>query len=146
MEQAVITLTEGVKAHITVRDVQFFADEAIADGGTNAGPNPVEILTSALGACAAMTARVYARRKGWPLEGVDVVVTHHKLKAADYPDYSGPADSVNTFRQEITFHGPLTDEQRQRLLEIAGRCPVHRILEQPNFFVEVLADAETDGA
>ena len=132
--------------NVTGKTHHFLSDASVEKGGQDKGPTPYELLLAALGSCTSITIRMYAERKGWPLEGVEVVVTHHKLKAADYPEYSGSSDSVNTFRQEITFHGPLTDEQRQRLLEIAGRCPVHRILEQPNFFVEVLADAETDGA
>lgn len=139
MAVANLVLTDGLKVGITVRDVDFIADEPLHDGGTNEGPTPVEMLTASLGACAAITARLYANRKGWPLESVEVSVSHQKIKAADYPAYTGESDFVNEFRQVITFKGDLTDEQKQRLLEIAGKCPVHKILNQPNFMFEELA-------
>jgi uncharacterized OsmC-like protein len=139
MAEVKLVLTSGLQARAQVRDVAFIADEPLEQGGTNEGPTPVEMLTAALGACAAMTARLYANRKGWPLESVEVSVSHQKIKAADYPAYSGESDFVNEFRQVITFTGDLTDEQKQRLLEITGKCPVHRILTQPNFMFEELA-------
>jgi putative redox protein len=83
---------------------------------------------------------LYARRKGWPLEGVEVDLSLERFKAADYPAYTGDSDTVNEFVQALSFKGDLTEEQRKRLLEIAGRCPVHRILTQPNFIIEKFID------
>jgi putative redox protein len=103
------------------------------------------MLMAALGACAAITARLYAQRKGWNLEGVDVEVEWQKVARADYPSYQGDSDWVNDFQQRITFHGDLNAEQKARLLEIAGKCPVHRILTQPNFITETLVE-ETPAA
>ena len=119
-------------------DLTWVADESVSDGGTGAGPTPMQQLIGALGACAAVTVRLYANRKGWPLEGIDITVDYEKFKKVDYPTYAGESDIVNEFKQTIVFHGPLTDEQKLRLLEIAGKGPVHRVLTQPNFLLEEL--------
>lgn len=142
MAKAHLTLEKGYKTKIQVRDITFYADEPESKGGTNTGPTPMEMLMASLGACAAITARMYAERKGWPLEGVEIDLSMERYKAADYPSYKGDADGVNEFLQRITFKGNLTDEQRARLLEIAGRCPVHKVLSQPNFMFEQLYDPE----
>ena len=94
-----------------------------------------------MGACAAITARIYAQRKGWPLEGVDIDLSTERYKAADYPAYTGGEAFVHEFRQRIHFRGALTDEQKIRLLEIAGKCPVHRALTEPKVMIEELVDA-----
>ena len=84
--------------------------------GEDSGPSPHELLLSSLGACTAMTVMLYARRKEWPLERVEVRLTGEHL-----------ADAFQ-IRRRLEFQGPLDDEQRRRLLEIASRCPVHRTL------------------
>jgi putative redox protein len=140
MPQAHLTQTDGMKTTIRIRDHELIADEPIRDGGTDLGASPTELLIAALASCAAITAKMYAQRKGWALEGVEIDVTMERFKAADYPSYVGEADRVNEFRQRITFKGDLTDEQRQRLLEIAGKCPVHKILTEPNIMFEELWD------
>ncbi|HEY0265115.1 MAG TPA: OsmC family protein [Rhizomicrobium sp.] len=95
-------------------------DEPVASGGLGTGPNPYELLSSALGACTTMTIRLYADRKGWPLEKVRVGVRHSRagLQARD------------RFEMDIALEGPLDDAQRARLMEIADRCPVHLTLER----------------
>jgi putative redox protein len=138
MTHAHLTQTDGMKTTIRIRDHVLTADEPILDGGTDLGASPTELLIAALASCAAITAKMYAQRKGWALESVEIDVTMERFKAADYPSYTGEADRVNEFRQRMTFKGDLTDEQRQRLLEIAGKCPVHKILTQPNFMFEEL--------
>jgi uncharacterized OsmC-like protein len=138
MAQVKVQAGDSFKTVITAGDLTWVADEPVSEGGENAGPTPMQMLLGALGACAAITARMYARRKGWPLEGVEIVVDHEKFKKHDYPTYVGESELVNEFRQAIVFHGPLTEEQKLRLLEIAGKCPVHRVLTQPNFIFEEL--------
>ena len=97
----------------------FLADEPVDAGGLGSGPNPYDLLASALGACTAMTVRMYAERKGWPLDRVTVRVLHRRdgLKARD------------RFAREVTLEGALDEAQRSRLMQIADRCPVHRTLE-----------------
>ncbi len=106
----------------------LLADEPRAFGGTDRGLSPYGLLAAALGACTSMTIRMYARRKGWPLEHVSVEVTHDKLHAEDAQ--SGHARKVDLFRRRIRLEGPLDEAQRARLLEIADKCPVHRTLVQ----------------
>jgi putative redox protein len=136
MSQVNIRLDDGLRATISARHFTWYSDEPIEDGGTDAGPKPTELLLGSLGACVAITARLYAERKGWPLEGVEVTLDYEKFNGRDYPGYSGDAPFVYEFRERIVFRGPLTDEQQARLLEIAKKCPVRRILENPVFFVD----------
>lgn len=138
-----VRMGDTYRTTLETRGHTWIADEPANQGGEDTGPTPMELLLSALGACAAITARMYALRKGWPLEGVDVDVSMQKFKKDEYPAYTGTADIVNEMRQRITFHGPLTDDQRARLLDIAAKCPVHRALTQPNFIIEEMVDAET---
>jgi putative redox protein len=111
-------------------------DMPVADGGDDTEPNPDEALLGALGSCMAMTAKLYAVRKGWPLEAVDVDLSIERYTGADYVGYTGDATYVYEVRENIVFHGPLTDEQLARLHDITTRCPVRRILSSPVFFVE----------
>ncbi|RMH45042.1 MAG: OsmC family protein [Alphaproteobacteria bacterium] len=117
-----------------LQDIQFgphhhiVADEPVAYGGTNRGPSPYGLLAAALGACTSMTMRMYARRKRWPVEGIEVDVFHHKVHAQDAAGNEG-GKAADEFVRAIRLVGPLSPEQRQRLLEIANRCPVHRTLE-----------------
>jgi len=97
----------------------FPADEPVEVGGTAMGPAPHDLLCAALAACTAMTLRLYADRKTWPLQAIHVEVDH-----AREPDQTPP----DVFRRTVRFEGALDDEQRARLLEIADRCPVHRTL------------------
>ncbi len=103
------------------------ADEPEAYGGTDRGMSPYGFLAAGLGACTSMTIRMYARRKGWPLEHVSVSVTHEKVHAQDAGDSSAP--KIDRFHREVTLEGELDADQRARLMEIADRCPVHRTLE-----------------
>ncbi|MBB96912.1 MAG: osmotically inducible protein C [Rhodobacteraceae bacterium] len=103
------------------------ADEPVAQGGADRGPSPYGLLAAGLGACTSMTIRMYARRKGWPLEHVSVDVTHDKVHAEDAS--AGRGAKIDLFVRNIRLEGALDEEQRQRLLEIADRCPVHRTLE-----------------
>lgn len=104
------------------------ADEPEAYGGTDRGMSPYGFLAAGLGACTSMTIRMYARRKGWPLTHVHVDVAHDKVHAQDAS--TGHDAKIDMFRREIVLQGDLDDAQRQRLLEIADRCPVHRTLER----------------
>ncbi len=141
MIKAAVRLDAGHRAVVQMRDFTIVADTPEDDGGTNQGVTPEELLLAALGTCAAITARMYAERKGWQLEGVEVDVSTERYKTLDYPAYTGPGDFVHEFRQRIVFKGDLTPAQKERLLEIAGRCPVHRALTEPSFMIEELVDA-----
>jgi uncharacterized OsmC-like protein/pimeloyl-ACP methyl ester carboxylesterase len=109
----------------------MLADEPLAYGGTNRGPSPYGLLGAALGTCTSMTIRMYARRKGWPLTGISVDVSHDKVHAQD----SSTNEKLDSFRRDITLEGKLDADQRKRLLEIADKCPVHKTLERSSTVV-----------
>lgn len=110
-------------------DHHWLADEPKKLGGDNLGPDPYEHLLAALGACTSMTIRMYANRKSWPLEDIDVLLSHSREHRKDCEDCDEDGRKLEVLRREITLTGPLDDEQRARLMEIADRCPVHRTLE-----------------
>ncbi|UZD92436.1 bifunctional alpha/beta hydrolase/OsmC family protein [Cognatishimia activa] len=114
------------------------ADEPLAYGGTNKGMTPYGFLSSGLGACTSMTIRMYARRKGWPLDHVWVDVCHNKVHAQDAGTRSG--ERIDSFKRVIHLTGALDAEQRVRLLEIADKCPVHRTLEKSSEVITELAE------
>ncbi|WP_299733168.1 alpha/beta fold hydrolase [uncultured Tateyamaria sp.] len=123
-------ITHGTRHHI-------LADEPRAYGGTNQGLSPYGLLSAGLAACTSMTIRMYARRKGWPLEHVSVDVSHNKVHAQDADTGSG--DKIDEWKRLISLRGTLDGEQRARLLEIADKCPVHRTLEQSSTVITELA-------
>jgi len=117
----------------------LLADEPAKYGGSNLGMSPYGYLAASLGACTSMTIRMYARRKGWPLDHVSVDVSHDKVHAQDSADAGD--QKIDSFKRLITLSGgDLDAEQRARLLEIADRCPVHRTLERTSKVETALAD------
>lgn len=105
----------------------LLADEPIGIGD-DTGPAPYDLLLAALGACTSMTLRMYADRKKWPLETVAVRLSHSKVHAEDCAACESTVGKVDVIERELVIEGPLDDEQRARLLEIADKCPVHRSL------------------
>lgn len=106
----------------------WLADEPVAVGGDDAGPSPYQMLSAALGACTAMTLRMYANRKQWPLERVSVTLHHAKVHAKDCAECETRSGRIDRIDRRIHMTGALDTTQRQRLLEIADMCPVHRTL------------------
>ncbi|NUA26692.1 bifunctional alpha/beta hydrolase/OsmC family protein [Cupriavidus basilensis] len=113
---------------ITAGPHHLLADEPVSFGGLNGGPAPYDLLLAGLGACTAMTMRMYADRKGWPLEHVAVTLRHEKIHATDCAECSTTEGKIDWIEREITMRGPLDEAQRAALLEIADKCPVHRTL------------------
>jgi len=120
---------EGYAQKIVARRHRLTADEPVEMGGTDTGPSPYELLLAGLGACTSMTLRMYANRKGFPLEGVRVRLRHGKIHAIDCAECETKEGKIDHIDRIVEVLGPLTDEQRTRLLEIADKCPVHRTLE-----------------
>jgi len=129
MSEAVhVRSAKGLEQEVEIGRHRLVADEPTDGGGTDAGPDPYQLLLAALGSCTSMTLRLYARRKGWPLEGVDIVLRHRRIHAADCADCETKVVAIDQIDLEITIRGSLDEQQRERLLEIADKCPVHRTL------------------
>jgi len=107
----------------------FHGDEPFDVGGRDAGPNPFELLLAALGTCTSITVRMYADRKGWPLQDVQVRLAYTTLPAGDCG--TSNTELTDGIQEELIVVGDLSEAQRKRLAEIAARCPVHRTLGSP---------------
>jgi putative redox protein len=113
---------------ITIGDHQLLADEPVDLGGGDTGPSPYDLLLAGLGACTAMTLRLYAGRKGLALDPVRVALRHAKIHAMDCQTCETKQGQIDRIERVITVTGDIDDAQRARLLEIADKCPVHRTL------------------
>jgi putative redox protein len=141
MSKAYVTVQkEGLQTTVHTRHHVYHADEPEEAGGTDTMVNPVEMAMGALGSCIAMTMKLYADRKGWPLEQVEIEVEVERFRGKDYADNEGDERYVHEIRKRVKLHGDLSDEQRARIMEIGGMCPVHRIIATPTFWVETLLD------
>jgi putative redox protein len=118
------------RTEVATRSHTLVADEPRPLGGTDEGPTPYEYLLGALGGCMAMTLRMYADRKGWPLERVEVRLRTARAHEPDCEQCEVKAVGVTRIERRVELVGPLSEEQRQRLLQIADRCPVKQTLER----------------
>lgn len=132
-----VTGADGYRTEIQSRTHRYVGDEPASMGGADTGPTPYELLAAALGTCTGMTLRMYADRKEWPLEGVAVRLQHDKVHAEDCRECETKQGKVDRFSRIIELDGPLSDEQRARLLDIADKCPVHRTLHS-----EIVVDTQ----
>jgi uncharacterized OsmC-like protein len=119
----------ALRTEVMANGYTLVADEPIGMGGTNSGPTPYDYLLAALGSCTAMTLRMYADRKKWPLKSVAVRLQHEKVYRWDCEECQTKNRKIDLIRLELELGGALGESQRRRLLEIAERCPVHRMLE-----------------
>lgn len=142
MSAAVLGRSVGSRysTQITTAHHSIIADEP-APEGDDLGPTPYELLLAALGSCTSMTLLMYARRKGWPLEEVQVELTHDRDHAVDCAGCEDKDLHVEVIRRQIRLLGPLSEDQRARLAEIAQRCPVHRTLTAAPRIEDVLEPA-----
>ncbi|MBT8100319.1 MAG: OsmC family protein, partial [Gammaproteobacteria bacterium] len=122
------TYATGFRTEIVSAGHRLIADEPKSYGGTNKGPSPYDLLSSALASCTTMTLRMYAARKKIDLQSATVRIEHAKIHAKDCGDCESSSGKIDEFLKELRLEGDLNDEQRQRMLEIADMCPVHRTL------------------
>ncbi len=129
-DRQVVTRTgdDGFTTEIKTVDHYFLADEPTSLGGKNLGPTPYDLLIAALGSCTSITLRMYADRKGWPLEEVRVHLDHNKVHEQDCENCENEKSKIDQIDREIELFGNLDQEQKQKLIEIADKCPVHRTL------------------
>jgi putative redox protein len=118
----------------------MIADEPASAGGTEAGPTPYDFLAAGLGACTSMTLHFVAKRENIPLEGVEITVENDRMYAKDCADCLTASGYIHRFTVTIKLIGTLTPSQRERMLEIARRCPVHKTLTSEIRIDERLAD------
>ena len=128
-QRVVAVNTDGLRAELRARGFTFTVDEPRGLGGTEQGPTPYDHIAAGLASCTVLTLRMYADRKDWPVEEIRAEVFHEKVHADDCADCEHTDGDIGLLTRTITLTGDLDDDQRQRLLRIADRCPVHRTLE-----------------
>ena len=118
----------GFAQEVEIDFHELYADEPVSYGGTDTGPTPYDLLLAALGSCTSMTIGLYARKRRWPLENITVSLRHSKIHAADCEDCETKEGKIDRIELDMQLTGSLTAEQRAKLMEIAGKCPVHQTL------------------
>jgi len=116
------------------------ADEPESYGGNDFGPSPYELVSAGLSACTAMTIQTYTKRKGWPVENVEVHTSYSKLHALDCENCENDNAKIDTFHREIRLTGELDDKQKTRIMQIADKCPVHKTLHTKTQVISNLSD------
>ncbi|WP_018127902.1 OsmC family protein [Balneola vulgaris] len=120
---------EAFKTTLTAGKHQIISDEPTSvPEGQNLGPDPYDLLLMSLGTCTAMTMKMYARRKKWPVEDIYIEMRHHKNHAKDCTECEDPSSKIDTIEKEIIIKGDLSVQQLDSLMEISKKCPVHRTL------------------
>jgi len=131
----------NVKVEINAGNHSLLADEPVASGGSDAGLNPYDLLLASLASCKIITMQMYAHRKGWPVKGIEINMSTHKVHAKDCEDCeSNPDARVDIIETEIRLLGNLDQEQREQIIEISEKCPVHRTLTSETKIRTVLVD------
>jgi len=127
----------GFRTDVSARSHAIVADEPISAGGTDIGPTPYEFLLTALATCTVMTLRMYADRKQWPLASASVGLRSSHSHEKDCEDCMTKKVDIGKIERRIDLGGPITEEQRVRLMEIADRCPVKQTLARGVSIVDV---------
>ena len=118
----------------------MIADEPTEYGGNDFGPSPYELVSAGLSACTVMTIQMYARRKGWAIDNVEVHTSYSKSHAVDCENCEDDTSKIDTFQREIRLTGNLDEKQRAKIMEIADKCPVHRTLHSETQILTKLLD------
>ena len=131
-------LEGSFRTELTMGRHTIIADEPESSGGGDEGPTPYELLGSALASCTAMTLEFYARRENFPLDGVEVEVDNERIHAKDCADCESDVGFVHQFDVRLKVSGDLTEAQREKLFEIAKRCPLYKTLTREIKIVETM--------
>jgi putative redox protein len=139
MSDVIVTSLSNLRNEVRYGDNHtLITDEPLAAGGEDAGPDPYTLVLAALGSCISMTTKLYARRKGWPLERVIVRLRQERIHAADCLECRSSKEGyVHRIQRSVTFEGDLSEEQRTRLQEISHKCPVHKTLSSEIVITEL---------
>ncbi|MEA2338277.1 MAG: hypothetical protein QOE82_2284 [Thermoanaerobaculia bacterium] len=140
MQPVIVRAGASLRNDIEAGPHRMIADEPASAGGTEAGPTPYDFLAAGLGACTSMTLRVVAQKENIPLEGVEVTVSNDRMYAKDCADCLTQNGYIHRFSVAIKLIGNLTPEQRERMLAVAKRCPVHKTLTSEIRIDERLVD------
>lgn len=127
MAEVLVKSIENLQVHVELGNHSLLADEppGVGDGK---GPTPYDLLLSALGSCTVMTLLLYARRKEWPLEDVEVDLAYDRVYVEDSESAEGSGGQLDRYSLDIRLIGTIDDEQKERLAYIATRCPVRKTL------------------
>ncbi|MFY0683255.1 MAG: OsmC family protein [Balneola sp.] len=136
-----LPVNEPFKTTLTAGKHEIIADEPTSvEGGNDQGPDPYDMLLMSLGTCSAMTMKMYARRKKWPVEDIFIEMRHNKRHADDCADCENPESKIDSIEKELIIKGDLSQEQLDKLLDISKKCPVHRTLLSEISIDTILAD------
>ena len=146
MSEVIVTSLSNLKNEVRYGDDHtLITDEPVEAGGEDAGPDPYTLLLAALGSCISMTTKLYAKRKGWPLERVTVRLRQERIHGKDCVECTNAAEGyVHRIQRAVTFEGNLDEEQRARLQEIAHKCPVHKTLTSPIVITDLKEEPAAD--
>lgn len=125
---ASLDASDGFSTQMKIGNHHMIADEPVSFGGNDFGPSPYELVSAGLSACTAMTIQMYAKRKKWDLENIEVHTNYEKTHALDCDDCDNTNAKIDTFSREIKLTGNLDNKQIERILQIADKCPVHKTL------------------
>ncbi|MCW5517022.1 bifunctional alpha/beta hydrolase/OsmC family protein [Muriicola sp. Z0-33] len=138
---ASLDMEDGFTTQMKVGNHYMLADEPESFGGNDFGPSPYELVSAGLSACTAMTIQMYAKRKQWDVQNVEVHTSYSKTHAQDCEDCESPSSKIDTFDREIKLIGDLDQKQKDRILQIADKCPVHRTLHNETQVITKLLES-----
>jgi len=140
MKEVIVRGGTSFKTEISAGPHTFYADEPADAGGTESGPTPYDFLSAALGACTSMTVHVVAKRENIPLEGIELTITSDRQHAQDCADCTTSAGYIHRFTVKMRLSGNLTPQQKQRIVDVARRCPVFKTLQSEIKIDETLVE------
>ncbi len=142
MAEVIVKHLQNLQQQVIARQHSFIVDEPIKLKGDDLGPNPYDLLLASLGSCTSMTLMLYARNKNIPLEGVEVKMEYSRVYDQDCRDCDAADRFLHKITKRIKLEGPLDPDQKSRLLQIAGKCPVHKTLTSKIVIEDMLDDSD----